>query len=84
MIREAIDLLIQTKLEKRSNKMTALLYAMLCYAMLCYLSVITIAELFAGIREGKERSTMANFFQAFEIVEVDTDIAQQGGLYRRD
>ncbi len=50
----------------------------------CYLSVITIAELFAGVREGKERSAMEKFFQAFEIVEVDADIAQKGGLYRRD
>ena len=51
---------------------------------LCYLSVITIAELFAGVREGKERSAMGSFLQAFEIVKVDTDIAQKGGLYRRD
>jgi predicted nucleic acid-binding protein len=50
----------------------------------CYLSAITIAELFAGVREGKERSMIEKFFEAFEIVEVDTNIAQKGGLYRRD
>src|SRR5579885_314586 len=50
----------------------------------CYLSVITVAELFAGIREGKERQVFETFLQAFEIIEVNESIARAGGLYRRD
>ncbi len=50
----------------------------------CYLSSITVAELYAGIREGKERHLFEKFLQAFEIVAVNTEIAKQGGLYRRD
>jgi predicted nucleic acid-binding protein len=50
----------------------------------CYLSSITVAELYAGIREGKERHLFENFLQAFEIVPINTEIAQLGGLFRRD
>ncbi len=50
----------------------------------CYLSSITVAELYAGIREGKERHLFEQFLQAFEIIAVDAEIAKLGGLYRRD
>jgi predicted nucleic acid-binding protein len=47
-------------------------------------SVITVAELYAGVREGAERTKLDGFIRAFEIVPVDREIAIRGGLYRRD
>ena len=48
------------------------------------LSAITVAELFAGVREGKERTALHAFLGAFEIVAVDREIAERGGLFRRE
>jgi len=50
----------------------------------CYLSAITVAELYVGVRDGKERQLLGNFFNAFEIISIDPQIACAGGLYRRD
>ena len=50
----------------------------------CALSTISVAELYVGVREGKERAILDQFIQEFHIVAVDEHIAQQGGLYRRD
>jgi predicted nucleic acid-binding protein len=47
-------------------------------------SAITVGELFAGVREGKERTALSAFLSAFEIVPVDAVIAERGGLFRRD
>ena len=47
------------------------------------ISAITIAELYAGVREGKERTILDNFLTAFEVIELNKDIALQGGLFRR-
>ena len=48
------------------------------------LSAITVAELYAGVRDGAERTALDAFVAAFEVVPVDDAIAIQGGLYRRD
>jgi predicted nucleic acid-binding protein len=48
------------------------------------LSVITVAELYSGVREGEERAALDNFVSAFEVIPVNDEIAVQGGLYRRD
>src|SRR2546428_6304128 len=48
------------------------------------ISAITVAELYAGVRDGPERAKLAAFIQAFEVVPVDPEVALQGGLYRRD
>ena len=48
------------------------------------ISSITVAELYAGVREGKERVILDDFIEAFEVVSLTTDIAQKGRLYRRD
>jgi predicted nucleic acid-binding protein len=48
------------------------------------ISAVTVAELFAGVREGKERTTLSTFLSAFEIVPLDAAIAERGGLFRRD
>lgn len=47
-------------------------------------SAITIAELYAGVRDGKERHFLDDLADKLSVVEVDRDIAVQGGLYRRD
>jgi predicted nucleic acid-binding protein len=47
-------------------------------------SAITVAELFAGVRDGPERVSLDSLISAFEVVPIDTEIATQGGLYRRD
>ena len=48
------------------------------------MSAITAAELYAGVREGDERTKLDAFITAFEVVAVDQAIAIKGGLYRRD
>jgi predicted nucleic acid-binding protein len=48
------------------------------------LSAVTVAELYAGVREGAERIALDDFIKDFEIVQVDKEIASIGGLYRRD
>ena len=48
------------------------------------ISAVTVAELYAGVRDGAERTALDSFTQAFEIVAVEEEIAVKGGLYRRD
>ena len=50
----------------------------------CHLSVITVAELYAGVKEGREKTLLENFIHVFHIIALDESIAQLGGLYRRD
>src|SRR5476649_1573681 len=50
----------------------------------CYISSISIAELYAGVRDGKEREILDRFLHVFAVVEIERQIAQTGGLYRRD
>jgi predicted nucleic acid-binding protein len=48
------------------------------------ISAVTVAEVFAGLREGEERREVEHFLALLEIIPVDTEIARKGGLYRRD
>ena len=48
------------------------------------ISAITVAELYAGVREGTERQALESFVTAFHVVMIDQMIAEQGGLHRRD
>ena len=48
------------------------------------ISAITVAELYAGVREGNERQALESFVSAFNVVPTDETIARRGGLYRRD
>lgn len=50
----------------------------------CLVSVISVAELYAGVRDGEERQALDAFLSTFEVVPVDHAIAEIGGLYRRD
>lgn len=49
-----------------------------------FVSAITIAELYAGVRDGNERTILDQFVSAFRVIEVDEEIAVKGGLFRRD
>ncbi|MCZ7562541.1 MAG: type II toxin-antitoxin system VapC family toxin [Burkholderiales bacterium] len=48
------------------------------------LSVVTVAELFAGVREGRERALLETTLKAFSRLGIDEQAAILGGLYARD
>jgi predicted nucleic acid-binding protein len=48
------------------------------------ISSMTVAELYAGVREGEERMILDRFLLAFEVIPIDDRIAARGGLFRRD
>ena len=47
-----------------------------------YISVITIAELYAGVRKGEESKELEMFIETFDVVSLNKNIAKAGGLYR--
>jgi len=47
------------------------------------MSVITIAELYAGVRDGTERQQLDDFIEAFEVLALPKDVAVVAGLWRR-
>ncbi len=47
-----------------------------------YISVITIAELYAGVRKGEESKELEMFIETFDVVSLNKNIAKTGGLYR--
>jgi len=47
------------------------------------LSAITVAELYAGIRDKDEQKAIENFLGAFEIISVNNAVAQIGGTFRK-
>lgn len=49
-----------------------------------FISAITVAELFAGVRDGAERANLICFLEACTTIDLDLSIAKTGGLYRRD
>jgi predicted nucleic acid-binding protein len=49
-----------------------------------YISAITVAELHVGVRNGKERATLTEFLDTLETIALDTELAAEGGLIRRD
>ena len=46
-------------------------------------SVVTLAELYVGVREGDERQRLDAFVTAFELLPLHRDAAVQAGLWRR-
>lgn len=54
------------------------------YAARIIMSSIVVAELFAGVKGDTEQSALENFFSLFRIVPVGAEIAQKGGLYKRN
>jgi hypothetical protein len=48
------------------------------------LSVLTVAELYMGVREGDERSNLERTLTAFNRIELDERCAMLAGLFVRD
>lgn len=48
-----------------------------------FASVITVAELYQGVRDGEERTKLDELVEDLVVLEIDTDIAREGGLMRR-
>ena len=48
------------------------------------ISAVTVAELYAVVRDGRELVRLESLLSAFDIVPLDRAIAEKGGLYRRD
>jgi len=46
-------------------------------------SVVSIAELYVGVREGAERQRLDVFVSAFEVLALNQEAAVQAGLFRR-
>lgn len=47
------------------------------------ISAITAAELYAGVREGPERTILDQLVADIEVIDVDIEIATTAGLLRR-
>lgn len=48
-----------------------------------FLCTLTISELYAGVREGRERQLLDGLVKHFSIIALETDMAIRGGLYKR-
>ncbi|MCP9891948.1 type II toxin-antitoxin system VapC family toxin [Cyanobium sp. Aljojuca 7D2] len=46
-------------------------------------SVVTIAELYVGVRAGEERQRLDAFVQAFEVLSLEREAAAVAGLWRQ-
>jgi len=46
-------------------------------------SVITVAELYAGVRDGEERKRLDAFVEAFDLIALNDKSAVVAGLWRR-
>lgn len=53
-------------------------------ASIPYVSVLTVAELFAGVREGKERRSLETLLETLPVVTLDEEMAKLGGLWLRN
>ena len=47
------------------------------------ISAVSVAELYQGVREGRERSQLTELIAAFTVLPVTTEIAAQAGLFSR-
>jgi predicted nucleic acid-binding protein len=47
-------------------------------------SALTVAELYVGVRDGKERKQLDALVAATEVLPITAQISQRGGLLRRD
>ena len=50
----------------------------------CYITTITVAELYSGVREGKERPILEQFIKEFKPLALTEEVALIGGLLKRD
>ncbi len=49
-----------------------------------FISSITVAELFAGIRDDAEKIYLEKFLLAFKVISVDLEISKTGGLFQKE
>lgn len=47
-------------------------------------SAVTVAELYAGVRDGAERAALDRFIDSFQVVAVDKEIVLRAGIIRRN
>ena len=47
------------------------------------LSVVSVAELYSGVRDGEERTALDNLVGGFRIIRINRAIAVRAGLHRR-
>jgi len=48
------------------------------------LSVVTVAELYAGVKDNDEYKELDDFIDLFPILQISTEVARIGGLYKRE
>ena len=48
------------------------------------LSVITVAELYAGVKGNDEHKDLDDLIALFPILQITTEVAKIGGLYKRE
>ncbi len=48
------------------------------------LSVITVAELYAGVKGNDEHEELDDLIALFPILQITTEVARIGGLYKRE
>ena len=49
-----------------------------------FISAVSVAELYQGVRDGKEKSRLAKTLSATTVLPLTEEIAEMAGLYRRD
>jgi len=48
------------------------------------ISAVSVAELYQGVREGRERTKLSRMISALVVLPLTGEIAETAGLYRRD
>ena len=48
------------------------------------ISAVSVAELYQGVREGRERTKLSRMLSALVVLPLRGEIAETAGLYRRD
>ncbi|MFZ9115072.1 MAG: type II toxin-antitoxin system VapC family toxin [bacterium] len=49
-----------------------------------HVSAVSVAELYVGVRDGREREVLDQLVGVLRTIEISTKIAQQAGLWRRE
>ena len=49
-----------------------------------YLSAVSVAELYVGVRDGREREVLDQLVGLLRTIEISTKVTQQAGLWRRE
>ena len=52
--------------------------------MTMFISSVTVAELYVGVRDGREKVILDDFIKTFTVIPLTIDLAEKGGLLRRD